>query len=129
MTKTFAKYVVVGITTNALGYLVYIALTAVQVSPKIAMTCLYLVGATAGFIGNRQWTFQHTGGALPTFLRYALAHAIGYFMNLALLAMFSDVLGYPHQIVQAIAICVVAVYLFVAFRFFVFRRSARSGVT
>jgi uncharacterized membrane protein (GlpM family) len=47
-------------------------------------------------------------------------HASGYLCNLAILRVFVDRLGYPHQIVQAVAIFVVAAYLFLAFKMFVF---------
>ena len=52
--------------------------------------------------------------------------------NLALLVLFVDWLGFPHQIIQAGAIVVVALWLFVLSRYFVFaspaadQRGARS---
>ena len=44
----------------------------------------------------------------------------GYLMNLAILFVFVDKMGFAHQWVQAVAIFVVAGYLFLAFKFFVF---------
>jgi putative flippase GtrA len=85
------------------------------------MTLLYGVGATIGFIGNRRLTFSHTGNVLGSGFRYILAHLTGYFLNLAILLVFVGHLGYPHQLIQAIAIFVVAGYLFIVFKFFVFR--------
>lgn len=53
-------------------------------------------------------------------VRYVIAHCIGYLLNLSILIVFVDELGYAHQWVQAIAIFVVAAFLFLAFKVFVF---------
>jgi putative flippase GtrA len=59
--------------------------------------------------------------------RYLVAHIFGYLVNLLILLTFVDRLGYSHQWVQAAAIIVVATFLFVAFRYFVFPRGGRNG--
>jgi putative flippase GtrA len=60
--------------------------------------------------------------------RYLLAHGIGYAANVAMLYVFSDRMGLPHQAVQAAAIVAVAGMLFVAFRYFVFaHEGAHTG--
>lgn len=116
------RFALVGVASNTVGYLVYLLLTWLGTTPKATMTLLYLVGASIGFIGNRRLTFGHRGALMNSGLRYLVAHVMGYSLNLAMLLVFVDWLGYPHQWVQAIAICVVAACLFVAFRFFVFPR-------
>ena len=115
-----ARYGLVGLASNAAGYLVYLALTATGLAPRYAMSLLYTVGALAGFFGNRRLTFSHRGSVMSSGLRYALAHLGGYALNLFLLTLFAERLHYPHQAVQAAAVFVVAAYLFVTFRLFVF---------
>lgn len=117
------RYGIVGLLSNFGGYLVYILITQLGLEPKLAMSILYTIGASLGFIGNRKWTFVHDGHWLGAGGRYLLAHFIGYFINLTLLIMFVDVLGYAHQWVQAIAIFIVAGYLFLMFKFYVFVES------
>jgi putative flippase GtrA len=124
--KQLARYAVVGIATNLAGYLAYLLITWLGVGPKVAMTCLYLVGASASFLGNRRWTFSHRGHIGRNAVRFALAHGLGYLLNLAILVVFVDHLGLPHQLVQVAAIFAVALFLFALFRLFVF--PARSAV-
>ena len=114
------RYGIVGLASNLAGYCIYLLLTAFVLPPKITMTILYSIGALLGFIGNRHFTFGHTGKLSRAALRYMLAHFLGWAMNYALLYIFSDRLGYPHQLVQAVAVVVIAGYLFVALRYFVF---------
>jgi len=117
------RYAFVGLASNVAGYLVYLLFTQAGATPKLAMSLLYGVGAAIGFFGNRCLTFSHKGAMLGAGIRYVVAHFLGYLINLAILVVCVDHLGYPHQVVQAVAILMVAAYLFIAFKFFVFRVS------
>lgn len=114
------RYGMVGIASNVAGYLLYLLITSLEVDPKSAMSGLYAVGVGLGYFGHRQWAFAHRGAMAPSALRYLLAHAGGYALNLALLVVCVDHAGLAHQGVQAVAIVVVAAWLFLMFRYFVF---------
>jgi len=114
------RYGLVGLATNAAGYLVYLIVTWIGLGPKVTMTLLYAVGATMGYFGNRKLAFSYSGPYARSLARYAVAHLAGYGINFALLSVFVDRLHYPHQVVQAAAVFVVAAFLFFAFSFFVF---------
>jgi putative flippase GtrA len=120
MLKQVWRFGVVGVGTNLAGYLVYLAVTHAGLAPKIAMSLLYGLGATLSFVLNRHWTFGHQGGVSGAGLRFAMVHCGGYALNFAMLAVLHDRLGWPHQMVQGLAVVVVALCLFVAFRLFVF---------
>jgi len=113
----------VGLLSNACGYGVYVLVTWLGVPPLVAMSLLYSVGAMIGYMGNRKWAFSHDGKMLPSLVRYWITHCIGYGLNFTMLYVLSDRLGYPHQLVQAVAVFVVAGFLFVMFRLFVFPHS------
>ena len=91
------------------------------------MTLVYFAGASIGFIGNRKWTFAHRGDPSSAALRYVLAHMFGYMLNFLILYVFVDRFGYAHQWVQAAAIIIVAGFLFVIFKYFVFNEKMRWG--
>ena len=129
MPMTLFRYGVVGFCTNAVGYFFYLGVTWLGFGPKSAMSILYVIGATMGFIGNRRWVFGHDGRMLTSVVRYWVAHTIGYWVNFALLYGLVDVLGYPHRYVQAGAILVVAGCLFLMFHFFVFPRAIARRAT
>jgi putative flippase GtrA len=114
------RYALVGLLSNVAGYLAYLAVTHLGGTPKATMTLLYGVGAAVGFFGNRSLTFEHRGSIIGAGSRYVVAHCIGYLLNLGILIVFVDRLGYPHRWVQAFAILVVATFLFLAFKVFVF---------
>lgn len=127
--QQFFNYALIGVLTNVLGYAIYLILTYLWGAPKLTMTALYFVGASMGFLANRRFTFRHEGGIGVTGVRYLLAQVVGYLLNLVLLLLFVDWFDFPHQIVQAIAIVIVAIFLFVVLRLFVFAPSlAVTGV-
>ena len=123
--KQFFRYGLVGIVSNLSGYLLFLLITYWGAEPKKTMTLLYLVGAMIGFVGNRQWTFSHQGTLLGSGARYFIVHIFGYTINLLLLLILVDRLGYPLQWVQAGSIFVVAGFLFVTFKYFVFPKAEK----
>ena len=123
------RYSLVGIANNLLFFFVYLLITYFGAEPKIFLTFAYPVGAAIGFFVNRQLAFAHKGAVLKSGFRYFIAHLFGYLINLLILVTFVDRLSYPHQWVQAVAIFVVAGFLFVAFKYFVFSNSKNCSST
>lgn len=121
------RYATAGLVSNGLGYAFYLLLTYGGVGSKMAMTVLYATAAMFAFFANRTLTFAYSGSTLSSGFRFVLVQAAGYLINLAILAMMADMRGYPHQLAQAVAIVVVAAFLFLSLKFFVFRMKTRSS--
>jgi len=113
---------------NLVGYMVYLLITYLGGTPKITMTLIYAVAVTASFFGNRKLAFAHKGNLLGAGVRYVIAHCFGYCINLTILIVLVDKLGYAHQWAQASAILVLVPFLFLAFKFFVFRERDVSNI-
>lgn len=114
------RYGIVGLMSNGLGYAIFLCLTYMGIGPKQAMSLLYLSSIGFSYWGNWRWTFTHNGSLLNTSGRFLLTHTVGYLLNFLLLLLFVDRWGYPYQWVQALAIIIVALFVFTAFKFFVF---------
>jgi putative flippase GtrA len=115
------RYGLIGLASNALIYFAYLVITYFGIPPKITMTLVYIAGAFIGFVGNRKLTFAYRGDATWAVSRFIMAHFFGYLLNYLILFIFVDHLGYYHQWVQIAAIMFVAAFLFIAFKYFVFR--------
>jgi len=118
--RQLLKYAVVGILNNALGYILYLLLTSLWLTPRIAASIIYPVAAAIGFFAHSNYTFNFRDYKLIGIIRYISAHCIAYTTNIAMLYLLVDLLGYPHQAVQIISIIIVAVILFILFKYFVF---------
>jgi putative flippase GtrA len=117
------RYIIVGVVSNAGLYCLYLIATRFGMGHKSAMSLMYAVGVLQTFYLQRRWTFSHNGRVSVSLVRYLLAYALCYLGNLATLAWFVDVLGWPHQAVQAGAIVGFALILFLLQKFWVFRGS------
>lgn len=116
----FFRYVLVGLASNGVIYLVYILLTSLGMGPKVAMSLLYGVGGLQTFVFNRKWSFQFGGAAAPALVRYALLYAAGYVLQLLALMLLVDRAGLPHQWVMGALVLTMAVFLFVGQKVWVF---------
>ena len=114
------RYGIVGIIINALGYGVYLLVTFLGMPPKITVTIFYPVFVGIGYVSHGKWTFGVDQASYKSFSRFILAHLFGYLTNILLLFYFVDVIGYPHQWVQLVAVFVVSLQLFLTFKIFVF---------
>jgi putative flippase GtrA len=124
----FIRYVVVGLASNAVIYVAYIVLTQLGMGPKLAMSLLYCVGVFQTFVFNKKWSFRFAGASTPALVRYLMVYAVGYAVNLLALMLLVDQAELPHQIVQGMMIIVVAIMLFFAQRYWVFRQPIKSDM-
>lgn len=118
----FIRYVVVGLASNAVIYVVYLLLTQLGMGSKLAMSLLYGVGVLQTFVFNKKWSFHFEGSATPALLRYAAVYAVGYIIQFLALMLLVDQLGLPHQLVMGGLILFMALLLFMAQKFWVFRQ-------
>lgn len=114
------RYGLVGVVSNVSIYIVYLLMTYLGVEPKIAMTFVFIIGASIGFAGNKKWTFAYQDNSSKTALRFLVAYAIAYILNLFCMWVAVDRMGIPHYLVQAVNIVVIAVLLFIAQKYWIF---------
>ena len=117
----FLRYAIVGLVSNAIGYIIYIALTLVNFEPKLAMSLIYGLIVLQTFIFNKNWTFRFGGADTPALMRYVISYLMGYVINLTSLVILVDHAGLPHELVQGMTILGVAALLFLAQKYWVFR--------
>ncbi len=117
------RFIIVGVASNLVLYLFYLTLTTLGLGYKTAMTLLYAVGVLQTFFFNKRWTFEHDGATHAALLRYIVAYAFGYLLNLLVLLVLVDRLGLPHQWVQGVMIITLAAMLFLLQRYWIFRPS------
>ncbi len=114
------RFGVVGLATSAIGYIIYLLITYFGVSPILTMSLMYLIGTILSFIGNKKFVFQDIRSSRKTLLQFAFIYFLGYLINYLLLWYGTGQWGYSHQVVQGVAILIVAGFTFICLRLFVF---------
>jgi putative flippase GtrA len=125
--RQLVRFGIVGLVSNGLLFLLYLAMTHGGIGPKLAMTIAYATGLAQTFFFNRRWTFEHRGGAGAALVRYVATYGVGYALNLAALALLVDRAGLPHAPVQGVMILCIAVQVFLMQKFWVFRPVVASA--
>lgn len=118
--KQLLIYGLVGLALNLLLYCAYLIFVILGTDPKASMTLVYAAGVAIGFYSHKRITFSFTGNMGKPLIRFIIAHSFGYLINLSLLFIFVDFFEFPHQLIQALSTLVVAFYLFIIFKFWVF---------
>lgn len=122
------RFIVVGVASNTLLYVIYLGISGVGLGHKTAMSLVYLLGVLQTFVINKAWTFAHRGHHTAAFFRYLAAYGGCYLLQLLMLCLFVDYLGVHHAIVQGVAICVVAYLLFLLQKYWVFAMPVMNAI-
>ena len=120
--KELTRYGIVGVSLNSLMYFAYLMLTSFYLSPYYALMFLYPLGVLLGFLVHKRVSFKQSsnGYNLIELLKYIFIYVLGFLLNSLLLYVFVEKSGYPHQLVQLLSIFIVAAFLFISLKFFVF---------
>jgi putative flippase GtrA len=125
----FVRFIIVGLASNAVLYLLYLAATSAGVGHKTAMTILYFLGVLQTFLANRTWSFRYRSGNTGALVRYLIVYLLAYLLNLGVMYTMVDRLGYSDKLVQGGMVVIVAVIMFLSQKLWVFRsRRTPSGV-
>jgi putative flippase GtrA len=108
MNSQLARFILVGVISNGVAFVVYLLL-ALVIRPVVAMTFLYGVGFIVSFVGNRSFTFKNSSALVPTVLRFTLMHLVLYTIRYGVFSYFVTYLCLPHQVVQGFATVVMGI--------------------
>ena len=114
------RFGVVGFFSNLVLYALYLVATQMGAGHKAAMTALFMVGVVQTFFINRLWTFGSDRSFWVAFQKYLLIYSVAWLVNLFGLILFVDKLAFAHELVQGVAIMVIAISMFILQKFWVF---------
>lgn len=118
------RYGIVGLVSNGLLFLIYLALEALGAVPEFAATLAFILGTAWTYVANRQWSFKSDRRHTTAAPRYVATYLIGYALTVGTLSFTHRILGWPHYMGQLFAIGIAAVAIFVLLKVWVFRLEA-----
>ncbi|ABY21817.1 hypothetical membrane protein [Renibacterium salmoninarum ATCC 33209] len=89
------RFAVVGLTSNLLGYLLFVVLSLFGASAFIALTASFLLSMVISYFGNRGFTFAHQGAAGRSAAKFLAVAAFAYAFNFGILMALCTALGLP----------------------------------
>jgi len=117
----FVRYLIVGAAANLTVLGIYwLASLGLGLSPKLSLTIASAFGFLIAYCANRMWSFEYHGNRAASLARYALGYFLSYSLQLAILNVGTDVLGYPHQWVVVFGLVIATMFFFILQRLWVF---------
>jgi putative flippase GtrA len=124
----FVRYLIVGAAANLTVLGIYwLASLGLGLSPKLSLTIASAFGFLIAYCANRMWSFEYRGAHAAPLARYALGYFLSYCLQLAILNVGTDVLGYPHQWVVVFGLAIAACFFFALQKFWIFPRQHNIG--
>ena len=111
----------VGVLNTLLGFAAIFILMGFGVSPILANIFGYVFGLLLGFLVAKKFVFRSNGHFVSETVRYLLAFAAAFLINLAALELFLDMFGFNPYISQILAAASYTVAMYVFSRMFVFK--------
>jgi len=115
------RFGIVGVFSNIVLYAFYLTAKQIGVGHKTAMTVLFSLGFLHTFYFNRRWTFASDSLFWVALRKYLLIYSGAWLANFFALMVLVDQLSFAHEIVQGVAVVVLAIALFLLQKFWVFR--------
>jgi putative flippase GtrA len=126
MVSSLVRYSMTGAGMTVAIYFAYWGVTALSVTPVLAIALVYPGAVVASYFVNRGFAFRSGRGHREATWRFLLVHTVGYLLNLGLLTLFTIVWSFNHYVVEALVLVLVGGVLFLGLRFFVFPLSSQK---
>ena len=123
------RFLAVGATNTAVGYLVFSFLTVwvfadVPIGYLISLALSYVVGITLAFVLYRRFVFVVHGHLLRDFARFVSVYLVAIAINTTALPLLVEIMLVPPLLAQLIILVVTTLLSFFGHKKFSFRRSS-----
>jgi putative flippase GtrA len=117
------KYGSVGSVTNALGYIIYIAIAnIIGVSPPVSAIISGFLVISLSFYLNKRFSFGNNSKSISMVVNYYILYLSAIFFHSFIIFIFSNVFGFAHEIIAGISIILISCSLFLVQKFLLFKR-------
>ena len=117
------KYGSVGSVTNALGYIIYIAIAnIIGVSPPVSAIIAGFLVIGLSYYLNKRFSFGNSSKSISMAVNYYILYVSAIFFHSFIIFIFSNVFGFAHEIIAGISIILISCSLFLVQKFLLFKR-------
>lgn len=119
--RKLIRYGIVGVMGAITHMSTLFALVELGLARPIPATVAgFVLALLTSYLLNRYWTFQHQGAHLPSMAKYCVVSVFGLLLNMGIITLCTDVLGWWYGWGGAIAVVVVAANNFFLNNFWTF---------
>lgn len=123
-TLQVGRYILVGLVSNLVLLLVFLALISFGVAPSFSAGACYFVGVAVSYLGNRRFTFSSEAAHRYDLPRFGLSYAIGFIFTVFFINQL--IKFFTPAVAQAINVLGTAFVLYVGLKLSGFGSHARN---
>lgn len=117
------KYSSVGILTNSIGYILYIVFSnIININPPVAAIVSGFLVIGISYLLNTRYTFKSENKGLVEAISYILLYLNAILLHSFMIFIFSNILGFAHEIVAGISLIAISCILFLIQKFYFFKK-------
>tara|TARA_B100001939_G_scaffold727_1_gene684 strand:- start:1350 stop:1724 length:375 start_codon:yes stop_codon:yes gene_type:complete len=116
--RKFISFGFVGVIQNLLGFVAYLILVSLSISPQVAVLILYPLGALISLYGNRRFTFRNSADK-NFIIKFSSIYFLGLLINLSIIQIFVSYYGYDYRLIQLIAMLLIAAGIYFSLNKFI----------
>ncbi len=117
------KYSSVGVLTNTIGYILYIFISNfIGLNPPIAAILSGFAVIGLSYHLNTNFTFNSKKKGLESAMSYFVLYLSAIFLHSFMIFIFSNILGFAHELIAAISLIVISLSLFLIQKFYFFKK-------
>jgi putative flippase GtrA len=125
MTKTFTRFIIIGLVSTAINYATFYALYALNIMHYAPASAIgYCTGLVVGYFFNKAWTFevsQHSVGGITKYISTYMASLV---LGLGILTILVDTIGLPAWFSNILVIGVTTITNYCGLKFWAFKEIA-----
>jgi|TARA_B110000483_G_scaffold20332_1_gene22653 putative flippase GtrA len=115
------KYGSVGFITNVFGYTLYIFIANfLYLNPPIAAIVSGFLVTGMSYYLNKRFTFQNNEKKINLVFHYYALYLTAIFIHALIIFTFSNLMGFPHEVIAGISLIGISCMLFIIQKFFIF---------
>ena len=119
--RRFIYYCIVGLATNAIGYIVFYIGVHQRIGINVSIALSYALTCVIGMFMNSKITFRGQGEILSGYVKYLIQYVVLYFVNILLTKLFVEIFAVNVYVSQVICIGIIAVVGYVSSALLVFK--------
>tara|TARA_B100000575_G_C22934249_1_gene541206 strand:- start:416 stop:793 length:378 start_codon:yes stop_codon:yes gene_type:complete len=117
------KYSSVGMLTNSIGYILYIVFSnIIDINPPVAAIVSGFLVIGISYLLNTRFTFKSENKGLVEAISYILLYLSAILLHSFMIFIFSNILGFAHEIVAGISLIAISCALFLIQKFYFFKK-------
>lgn len=119
------RYGIVGLSTNALLYVLFIVLIRLGLSTVLSAAICYALGITLSYLLNRRWSFESAASHRQDLPRFLFSYGVGFCATMIFISVLTRWLA--PEIAQVLNIGLTAVTIYLCLRLFRFGQARKTN--